>query len=297
MKKILFLTCWSCLILQGQNKKDYSSYFEQILLIEETTAKEDFDKSISLYKDLFNRYPRVLARDAYNACQIAALRKSKSFSDFFSLCARSGIEKTILLKNYHISSEYKLDTANLKVAYTRGHAFFLTQIDTLLRAEFLNRFDLEQKNKNSSNYLQICTDNFKRIEELSKQNKFPGEDLIGPDKNLSSCVFPTLLHYPYAYTHLKTYLWQAVQSGKITPLAVLYLYSFNQTRTSSLYNEGIPKDTSNFKTCYNLPFGKESADLDEVNKQRRLKQVISVQTLNNLMNLNAKYRLDYQLGF
>lgn len=297
MKKIYLLFCFSNTLIFGQSTQDYSFYFDQILIIEESNAKEDFEKSLSLYTDLFHKYPRVLAKDAYNACQIAGLTKSKSFPDLFLMCAKSGIEKSKLLKNQHIYSEYKIDSLKLKIAYTEGYSIYLNRIDTALRREFLNRYELEQKNKNTERYLQICTDNFKRIEELSKQNKFPGEDLIGPDKNLSSCVMPTLLHFPYAYTRLTSHLWQAVQSGKTTPLAVLYLYSFNQTRTSSLYTAGIPQDTINFKTCYNLPFGKESADLDEVNKQRSLKKVVSVQTLAGLLNLNAKYRLDYQLGF
>lgn len=297
MKKLYFFLSVCFSQIYGQSNKDYSSYFDQLIIIEESTVKEDFDKTIKLYNDLFIQYPRVLAKDAYNACQIAALKKSKLFKEFFHICAKSGIEKTILLKNYHINSEYKTDSINLDASYLKGYSYFITRIDTSLKREFLYRHELEQKNRNTSNYLQICTDNFRRIEELVKQNKFPGEDVIGPDKNLRSCIFPTLLHYPYAYVHLKSYLWQAVELGKTTPIAVLYLYSFNQTRTSSLYNSSIPKDTVNFKLCYNLPFGKESTDINEVNKQRSLKKVMSVQTLNGLLDLNAKYRLDYKLGF
>jgi hypothetical protein len=297
MKIICFLLFLYTCSIHGQTNEDYSLYFDRIMTIEESTAKEDFDKTLKLYKDLFNEYSFVLAKDAYNACQIAALQKSNGFGNFFHSCAKSGIEKNILLKNYHINIEYKKDSINLTTLYVKGHGYYISSIDTALRREFLLRYEYEQKNKRSNNYLQICTDNFKRIEELSKQNKFPGENLIGPDNNLSSPILPTLLHYPYAYVYLKSYLWQAVQLGKITPIAVLYLYSFNQTRTSSLYNSDIPQDTINFKTCYNLPFGKESADINEVNKQRKLKKVISVQTLNSLLDLNSKYQLDYRLGF
>lgn len=297
MKKIYYLLLvYSCSI-HGQSNQDYTMYFERLMTIEENTANEDFDKSIKLYNDLFREYPLVLAKDAYNACQIAALQKNKVFTDFFDICAKSGIEKNTLLKNYHINSEYKKDSVNLTTLYVKGHNTYLSRIDTTLRREFLSRYENEQKNKGLNNYLQICTDNFKRIEELSKQNKFPGENLIGPYKNLSSLILPTLQHYPYSYVYMQSHLWQAVQLGKITPIAVLYLYSFNQIRKSVLYNSDIPQDTINFKICYNLPFGKESADINEVNHQRKIKNVIPVQTLDKLLDLNTKYRLDYNFGF
>ncbi len=53
------------------------------------------------------------------------------------------------------------------------------EINQKLRDEMLSRYDLEQKSKGKENYLQICSDNFNRILELTSNGQFPGENLIG----------------------------------------------------------------------------------------------------------------------
>lgn len=288
--------CFLFSLTFGQNNKDYSLYHDKILLIEECNSRASFDSSIIMYSDIFNKYPRVLARDAYNACQIAALKKHKFFSDFFYACAKSGITKNKLLNNGLIQSEFVRDSIKLNVLYSKGIKDYLKRIDTSLRREMIQRFETEQKIKGKEGYSDVCTSNFNRILDLAKQGKFPGEDLIGNTDMLESLIFATLCHYPYSYKAMEPYLIDALNKGKVTPISLIYLYGFNQTRTSKLYTD-IPSDTLNFKISYNMPFGKQSYDFAEVNKQRAIKKIYSMSVQKNLRNEMPKYGLDYQMGY
>jgi hypothetical protein len=294
----LLLLCTICATAQNQPPTDYSGYFDSILRIEEATSREDFAESLKLYAETFREYDRPLARDAYNACQLAAVTGSGQFDTFFVHSARSGVPISLLLRNAHIAARYNIDSARLRSLYSQGHALYWSRIDTTLRNEFAERFALEQKNKGGGKYRAICTDNFDRIVTLAAQGRFPGEAVIGPDDELgNSHVLATLLHYPYSYIPLESALWNGVQSGNAQPAMVLYLYSFNQTRTSILYDSTVPVDTTHFTVCYNLTFGKRSSDLVEVNRQRRLRRVISTEVESRLEAVAAKYRLDYKMGY
>lgn len=287
----------SSLTLYGQKTKNYVDYHHKMLRIEECTARENFDSSITMYFDLFNEYERVFSKDAYNACQIAALIKHKHFSYFFTKCAETGIKKQFLFENELIHSSYLNDTISLNKSYIIGINKFNTKIDTALRRDFFRRYETEQKIKGKDGYAEICEDNFNRILDLAKQGKFPGEDLIGNTDLMESMVIPTFCHYPYSYKFIEPYLEEALNRGQITPISIVYFYGFNQARTSKLYNEKIPIDTVNYRICYNMPFGKQSYDFKEVNRQRLIHLIFSMATQNNLRNLRTKHKLDYQLGY
>jgi hypothetical protein len=294
----LLLLCTLCATAQHQPPADYSGYFDSILLIEEATSREDFAESLKLYSQTFREYHRVFARDAYNACQLAALTRHEQFDTFFVQCARSGVPISLLLRNRHIAARYNPDSTRLHSLYIQGHALYRSRINTSLRNEFAERFALEQKSKSGDRYRTICTDNYNRIVTLAAQGRFPGEAVIGPDDDLgNSHVLATLLHYPYSYSALESALWNAVQSGNAQPAMVLYLYSFNQTRTGILYDSTIPVDTTHFAVCYNLAFGKQSSDMVEVNRQRRLRRVVSTDVEAGLAAVAAKYSLDYRPGY
>lgn len=281
----------------GQNNTDYSLYHDKILFIEQCNSRGSFDSSITLYATIFNKYERVMARDAYNACQIAALKNHKLFPDFFALCAKSGISSNRLLKNPLIRALYVTDSAKLERLYLKGYNEYLLRIDTALRNEMIQRADREQRSKGSENYSKICTDNFNRILELSKQGRFPGESLIGNTDEIESLIFPTLCHYPYSYVTMEPYLYEALKAGNLTPISLVYLYGFNQTRKSILYTTEIPNDTQNFNVVYNMPFGLQSGDFAEVNKQRASRKVMSMSVQKGLKELNSKYGLDYLIGY
>jgi len=294
----LYLIYAFSLTTLGQSKKDYTFYFDQILLIEKATSEENFTESLKLYSRTFNKYERIFARDAFNACQIAALKNHSNFQRFFFECAKSGVPKQLLLSSRHIFQQYRSDSLKLNLVFAKGAGIYLSRIDTSLRNEFKKRFEFEQKNKGKENYKIICSDNFSRILQLAKHDSFPGENLIGADENLESYyTLATLLHYPYSYNLLQPFLWEAVQEGKAQPLSVMYVYSFNQTRTSILYDANIPTDTVNFKIVYNLPFGKRSKDLIQVNKERKLRQIFSLEVEQKLKAVAAKYALDYKYGY
>lgn len=294
------LVAFSCVLLSsvyGQKKQDYAWYHDRILEIEELNAREQFDSSLTLYYNVFSQYNRVLVRDAYNACQLAALQNAKQFPQFFYTCARSGISRNKLLAHPLIHSRYIADSTHLNKLYNQGIREYSRRIDLTLRNEMLQRYENEQKNKGKANYLQVCSDNFNRILELSRQGKFPGEDRIGTDDDLQSIILPTLCHYPYSYTLLEPYFTDALKGGKVTPVSLIYLYGFNQTRTSILYTSEIPTDTLHFNIAYNLPFGKQSDDVNEVNRQRALKKVYSLSVQKGLKMTMRKYGIDYHMGY
>lgn len=300
MKNKLFVLvlCTHGYLMQAQADRDYSAYYDQIVVIEQANAREDFDEALRLYMLAFVKFDRVFARDAYNACQIAALKNHKDFNTFFMYCAKSGIEKSKLTSNKFIAQHYVADSVKLNYLFVKGYKIYSERIDTALRSEFKRRSELEQLHKDSADYKKICKDNFTRIKTLSRQDRFPGENLIGPDLNLENgYITSTLLDYPYAYVQLQPFLTQAVKAGKIQPLSALYLYGFNQTRTGKLYDTSLPTDTANFKAIYNLPFGLASENTTDVNNQRKTAKIFSTETEASLEMMAAKHKIDYMFGY
>ncbi|PBQ30347.1 hypothetical protein CNR22_00740 [Sphingobacteriaceae bacterium] len=297
-KLLLLALCTYGYLMQAQADRDYSAYYDQIVIIEQANAREDFDEALRLYMLAFVKFDRVFARDAYNACQIAALKNHKDFNTFFMYCAKSGIEKSKLTRNKLIARQYVTDSIKLNYLFVKGYKIYSERIDTTLRSEFKRRYELEQAHKDSADYKKICKDNFTRIKTLARQDRFPGENLIGPDPNLENgYVTSTLLDYPYAYVQLQPFLTQAVKAGKIQPLSALYLYGFNQTRTGKLYDASVPADTANFKAIYNLPFGLSSENSAEVNSQRKAARIFSTDVEASLELMAEKNKIDYLFGY
>jgi hypothetical protein len=295
---ILLFTFFQVQVITGQYSKDYNAYYNQIITIEMAVANEDFIPALNLYASLFHQYENIFARDAYNACQLAALMKHKEFNTFLSTCGKSGVDKTVLLHNYQITKAYQADSITFNSIWMEGYQKYLVRIDTSLRREWEERFAKEQAHKGKADYKHICIDNFNRILHLAKSGSFPGENLIGVNEDLENAfVFATLKDYPYSYSYIKNYLWSSVQSGGTQPLSVLYVYGFNQTRTSVLYTSDVPVDTVNFKISYNLPFGRPSTDLEKVNQQRKIRGVFSVETQQQLEAVSRKYHLDFKEGY
>lgn len=273
-------------------------YPASIRQAEDAMANEDFDEALKQYRKLFDSARYVMARDAFNACQLAAIRTTADFDFYFLQCARAGVPERMLYGNLHIWPRVEKDTTAFRTLYTSGYKAYLNRIDTTLRREFAARYKREQSSKGMSNYAMVCEDNFNRIVQLAKAGRFPGENLIGPDDHLGwEYVLPTLLHYPYSYNYLKTYLLDALAQGLISPFQVGYLYGFNQTRTSILYTREIPVDYTNFKACYNLAFGKQSDDIPEVNAQRRLMYLPSVETERKIKAVASRYQIDFCEGY
>lgn len=297
MKKYFLLILFqSFFILSiGQVKQNYLLYFEKIREIEYQSSKENFIEALELYSELFKSYRFVFARDAYNACQIAALKKNKNFKYFLFFCAKAGIGKEVLLKNMLIKKQYNLDSTKYESIFIIGRKEYLSLMNLPLRKEFKYRYELEQNNKSKPDFKEICKANFNRILSLAKKDSFPGEQLIGVnDDCTNSYVITTLLHYPDSYKILSSYLWEAVKSGETQPYPVIYVYSFNQTRVCNRY---FPIDSVNFKTCYNFSFGKISHNIDEVNKQRNLKNILSIEAEQSLISVAKKYHLNYKFGY
>jgi hypothetical protein len=292
---LLIVVCCICSVaVRGES---YELYYERMLLAQKAIAEDDLDRAIGYFATAFENRERVFVRDAFNACQLAAYRGSEFFPEMWHACARSGIAKDVLLQNRHINEAYSKDSTTLNKKYREGRKMFLAKMDPALRAEFKERYETEQKIKGKPNYREVCSDNFNRILSLAKQGRFPSEDLIGTDDDMSCYyVLATLLHYPYSYTALQPYLLQAVKDGKFPPAAVIYIYSFNQTRTSLLY-AGVPEDKIHFKVCYNMVFGQTSEDIAEVNRQRALVWLPSLDVERKATAVMRKHRLVYKTAF
>ncbi len=294
----LILLC-SAHLSTAKKNPDYAIYFEGILKAEHKLASYDLPAALDAYTTLFRQFDFVFARDAYNALQLAIITKRSEQRDvLLTRCARSGVPNHVLSRNALVHSAYRGYDKHFHELFAKGNALYLRQIDTALRAEMQRRFKLEQASKGESNYAAICTDNFNRILELSKTGRFPGEQLIGVDDELgNSFVLPTLLHYPYAYVRLYDYLWAALHGGEIQPLALMYLYSFNQTRTSKLYTDSIPEDTEHFKTIYNVSFGLRSDDESKVDSARKKVWLRPQVEKEMIADVARKYGMDFREGW
>lgn len=71
----------------ARRERDHTDYFLAVVKIEESLASEDFPEVLVLYHGLFERYGRVFARDAFNACQLAAFSDTSRFRNFYFWCA------------------------------------------------------------------------------------------------------------------------------------------------------------------------------------------------------------------
>lgn len=282
----------------SQGKKDYRNYHIKIIQIEELIAEENFSEALQHYKSLFDSYDFVFARDAYNACQIACLTNNPKASFFLKRCAQSGVPKNTLLNNPYIAILWDSASSYFDSLYTKERSRYISRINQALRNEFITRYQQEQAHKGLPDYKEICYDNFNRILQLAQKDQFPGEQQIGVNDELENgFVFATLKHYPYSYRILYQYIEKGISEGTILPIAALYVYGFNQTRTSILNTNMVPTDTVNFKVCYNIAFGKQSADIKAVNKQRKLKYVASTDVHQKLEQMIIKYKLDFKLGY
>jgi hypothetical protein len=292
---LLCSTSWSA----TKRSTDYAAYFDGILNAEHKLSNDQLAPALDVYMSLFRKYDFVFARDAYNALQLVILTSGSAQRDsLLLLCASSGVPDSMLSRNELVQGAYKNNSSRFQQLYARGHAAYMQRIDTALRAEMRLRYKREQASKGKSNYREICTDNFNRIRELSKQGRFPAEQVIGIDDDLNYGVaLPTLLHYPYAYVLLHDYLWAAVHKGQLQPLSLMYLYGFNQTRTSALYTNSIPVDTEHFKVRYNIGFGLQSADQNALDSARRKVWLRPQAEKQAILIVAQKHRIDFREGW
>ena len=295
--RFLLIFCSLFSLCVSAQEVSYVPYYKQIMVVEESLAERNFDKAVDIYAVLFASYERPFARDAFNACQLAALRDSKFFEPFFLECAKAGVRKEMLVGNKQIGRLYRVNAGLYDQMYDEGYAVFRKRIDTALREEFVERYELEQQNKGNSNYKQIVYDNFNRIMELAKQGLYPGEYLIGSDELLNSYyTMATLLHYPYSYLALQPYFDKAIEKGKVQPRSAVYVYCFNQSATGILY-AGVAKNNKPFSACYNMSFGKDSKDIEEVNRQRRMKYLPSVEVEKKVEQIARANGFSYLWGY
>lgn len=274
---------------------NFIAYRRHVLQAEEALSRSEIGAAVLSYRQAFDGVPHVFARDAYNACQLAALDSSEHFGLFYALCARSGVSRSLLNRNRLIQGRVLQDSLRYHAIYAEGRTQYRKRIDTALRAEFSGRFQLEQSYKGKPGYREVCSDNFNRILLLTQQGRYPGEDLIGPDEELEDYyVRATLLHYPYSYVLLQEQLLQGLAEGKVQPGMLLYLYGFNQTRNSVLYTPNIPVDSTHFLVCYNTPFGKQSEDTAAVNRARAAFYVPSLQASRLRILVAKKYGIDFR---
>ena len=292
-----FLVCLNFNI-KAQEKKNYLKYHQMIIQIEEILADEKFEDAINQYKLLFQSYDFVFARDAFNACQIAYFNNNHNAPSFIIKCAYAGVPKNTLLSSPYIAKVWDKSAPYYDSVYKKQWALYISRINLGLRNEFIARYKLEQANKGMPDYKEICYDNFKRILQLAQKGAFPGEQQIGVNDDLEiGFILATLKHYPYSYRILYQQIEKGIAEGNILPISALYVYGFNQTRTSILNTRLIPVDTTNFKPCYNIAFGKQSTDIETVNKQRKSKFVAGVEVHQKIEALNLKYQLDYKFGY
>jgi len=297
----------NCILVFGQNTINYTYYFEQILKAEDELADGNYDKALETYSKTLKQYNFVFASDAYNACQIGLFIKNNKIADsLFYLCSKSGISKKRLLTNHLILRKYLSDTIKYNSLLVAGKKAYFKRIDQSLRNEMLSQFNQEQNAKDKgtiNDFREVCSSNFDRILSLAKKGRFPGEKLIGVNDDLNNnFVFSTLCNYPNSYKLIIQYLDTAMKYGEVQPIQIIVLYCFNQSRINILYSNKnnnkyhVQYDSLNFKTCYNISFGKRSNDIDSVNIERKKANIFSVETQEKLLKLAKQDTLDFKFG-
>ena len=87
-------------------------YPEHILLAEEAMGNEDFERALHHYHALVDAGKQLMAKDAFHACQLAAMLDASDFATYFVQCAKAGVPEKLLSANLHIWPRMNIDTTS-----------------------------------------------------------------------------------------------------------------------------------------------------------------------------------------
>ena len=197
MKQILtFLTI--SLITSSVYTQDALDYYKIINEGKGFALENDFESAIYSYHRAFENFDFAFARDCYNAIELSVLAHDTAKLDYFIKKAITQGIRTSDVENSGKINDY-LDSAFYKSIKEKEDSLlhiYASNINRELRIEINQMFADDQKirdeyysatifqrNKIRKRWESLNSKQVKRLIEITKQLGFPGENLIGLDRN------------------------------------------------------------------------------------------------------------------
>ena len=286
---------------QAKAQKNYIPYHHTIVKCELLVAEQSFQKAVNLFDSLFTAYDYVFLRDCKIAAEIASLSEDKdAFFRFLEKGIENGwtikeIKKSIRPTPFFSSKEW----VRLVEDYENLRNVFVRRIDTQLRTEVRQMLKKDQKmafkafirigDKNQIAYAEKkfaphSEMQLAHLKSLILSKGYPGERLIG-NRWWTSVI---LSHHnsiskaynaaDTLYVDMRPLLLQAIQEGNLHPYEFAIIEDW---RTTSL--------TGHDATRYGY-LGKiqDTKQMEEVNRQRSMIGLRSVQLRNSLLELEKE---------
>ena len=310
-------------ILHSNAYADYSYYYQQTKLAEEDLLNENFADALVHYDSAFKNYDFKFARDCFIAAQTAAyLNNDKHTFKYLQYAIVAGV-KLECISSQSIFQRFKKTLWWDKLEDMRPTLWkkYLARIDTSLTIEFVKRYTKEQKLKDStargdrSPYFQQVEDNVSRVQQLARQNRFPGERLLGIDNStiatpgVNQCnysadiVVPSLDHFSYSYELMKNELTKAMLNGDLYPYELVDIFIFTKNRVCIFHTDKkyilethIDKSADS-NLFFNLAFEKQTVDTATANKNRDRFFIRRTGTKLTSTTLKEMYGIDIAVGY
>ncbi|WP_020536740.1 hypothetical protein [Lewinella cohaerens] len=177
--------------------QDYIDYYSSINDAKRRVLEGEYDTALVIYKQTFETFEFEYARDCVNAAEVAAFLNEHESTNYFLECSlRIGVPLTFFEEKEKYEEFRKTDYwIQLVVASAMLHREYLGAIDSTLRAEINEMFREDQSIRSSYykwwNFLwrPLIAKKWKalnkrqvnRLVEITKEQGFPGEKLIGID--------------------------------------------------------------------------------------------------------------------
>jgi len=180
------------------NAQDVYNYYEIINEGKKKLIQKDFSSALNAYRTAFEKYEYPFARDCYNAIELSAISKDTTNFEYFLQKAVSRGIRIKDIENSGVVDEYldKVFYTNVKKNEDSLMNLYSSRINWSLREEINQMFSKDQKireeyydanifqrNKIRKKWESLNAKQVKRLIEITDQYGFPGENLIGIDRN------------------------------------------------------------------------------------------------------------------
>lgn len=237
--KLLILFCLFTHLIFSQ---DYSNYYKGINRARISVAEGNAENSINSYYTTFENYDFGFARDCYNAIEIAVFAKDTIKLEYFIRRAlKQGIDYQLILKienlyefhNSEFLKKIEREKDSLSTIYSKSINWEIRKeinemfaADQAIRERYYNSI-LFKRHKIGKEWEDLNESQVERIIEITKNNGFPGERLIGidnkemhskiSDHNLSTGMPIVILihHYSQPNKSYSSILFEQIKLGNL----------------------------------------------------------------------------------
>jgi hypothetical protein len=274
------------------NNDNYTQYNDLIANAQQLLVDNKLNNSLVTYKKAFASISFPFPKDAVAAYQVACLQQDyKSANDLLRTCFSLGFTwefmQSLTCANKHIAligtkKLVETEYPKLKKQYEASLDFELIHtIDTI--------FAIEQRIKNSSDsllYAKTVAENYSKIKKMLFGTTFNLRKKVGIGIAFDPCnmddpiskIIITFLHQPFSFSDNENNLFQILKKGVIYPSQLAEIYSFEQSKTSVLYDKQKLEEEDKYKFSFNFPFGTKSTDTVFVAKCRKSIGLCSYET-------------------